>query len=54
MWLTLGHAMDQAMFGVAEASVAAADLDRIADAAVAVFLAAYDASTSAGRGSRRR
>ncbi|MEA2646993.1 MAG: TetR/AcrR family transcriptional regulator, mexJK operon transcriptional repressor [Chloroflexota bacterium] len=53
-WLTLGQAMDQAMFGVAEADVAAGDLDRMADAAVAVFLAAYGAPTSAGRGSRRR
>ena len=40
-WLTLGKALDQAMFSEAELPVRAEDLDRIADAAVRVFLAAY-------------
>jgi TetR/AcrR family transcriptional regulator, mexJK operon transcriptional repressor len=40
-WLTLGKALDQAMFSEAELPVRAEDLDHIADAAVRVFLAAY-------------
>ncbi len=40
-WLTLGMPLDHAMFSEAESSSRPEDLDRIADAAVHVFLAAY-------------
>jgi TetR/AcrR family transcriptional regulator, mexJK operon transcriptional repressor len=40
-WLILGSPLDAAMFGLGDAGGAAEDLDRVADAAVEVFLAAY-------------
>jgi TetR/AcrR family transcriptional repressor of mexJK operon len=42
-WLTLGMPLDRAMFSEADVPSRAEDLDRIADAAVRVFLAAYAA-----------
>ncbi|HYL08942.1 MAG TPA: TetR/AcrR family transcriptional regulator [Candidatus Udaeobacter sp.] len=40
-WLTLGTALDRAMFYPIDGTVREADLDRIADAAARAFLAAY-------------
>jgi TetR/AcrR family transcriptional repressor of mexJK operon len=40
-WLTLGIPLDRGMFYPIEATVREADLDRMADAAARVFLAAY-------------
>lgn len=40
-WLTLGMPLDRGMFAATESPVSSNDLDRIADEAVGVFLAAY-------------
>jgi TetR/AcrR family transcriptional regulator, mexJK operon transcriptional repressor len=50
-WLVLGMPLDRGMFLPAEEAAANADLDRLADAGVRVFLAAY-ASDFSGRGQR--
>lgn len=40
-WLTLGMPLDRGMFAADDAPATSSELDRIADAAVTVFLAAY-------------
>jgi TetR/AcrR family transcriptional repressor of mexJK operon len=44
-WLTLGDPLDRGMFYPIQETMREADLDRMADAATLVFLAAYAGST---------
>lgn len=48
-WLTLGMPLDEAMFSGSEVTSGGQDLDRIADAAVRVFLSAYTAGSKSSR-----
>ncbi|MFI5282042.1 MAG: TetR/AcrR family transcriptional regulator [Candidatus Dormibacterales bacterium] len=47
-WLTLGDALDRAMFYPIDEAIRDKDLDRLADAAIRVFLASYRAPASQG------